>query len=139
MVTLHSPELSSLIVLLPMLLAIGWLSLLLFALKLLGPILGQMLQAKFQQFEQKNPGWAGSEGVKLLHDIGLSVVEIVGLLPMPDGVTDPEWDEMRIRSAVADLAGRAAARGIATTTQMLRRAVEDALTSFKQGQRSKGL
>lgn len=128
------PELAALaIICVPLLFAIAWFSLLVLAIRFLGPIIGQVIQAQLDQFAATNPNWGGTtkQGLEVMLATGKRVVAEVAERPRPPDLTDEEWDNVRLKAGAAELAYRLLDLGISTTSQMVRRVTEDALTAWQ--------
>lgn len=120
---------------------IAWTAILLALVKILGPILAQFLGAQVAAFAAKNPGWAAgaTRGLELAKDVALAVIEDTSHAKAPEHATDDERNAFLRELAVKEMAARLATRGIAYGENDMRRDLEDALTAFKRGVRSKGL
>lgn len=124
-----------------LILALGWLSIVALLLRLFGPIIAEFIGAQIAAFEEKNPKWAnrGDEGLAIVKDIGLAVVEEVRGYKFPDNFTDEQRNNALFNEAVSLLAAQASKRDLNVGMNDVRRTIEEAVTAFKQGKRSRRL
>lgn len=123
------------------LLLVAWLSILWLVVKLLGPVIADFLSAQLSEFEKKNPRYKGSveQGLALLKDLGLRVVADVSGFKFPENMSEAQRDDTMRAEGERQLAALAARYGLNVGTNDVRRTIEEAVTAFKQGMRSRGL
>jgi len=108
----------------------GWLIATLLV-RLLGPLLVKFIDAQVAQFARANPtyGPSATEGLEKLKQLGLEVVNIVGDYKKPSDTPQETWEDILFDEAVRMLRDRATAEKIVAGKNMIRRTVEESVTT----------